>query len=218
MEKFKQDNDFSENYKQDSSLVELSQSKICEEGVLQSNSTVYLENVNQPETKTDTLISNQEELEVVQPLKSKDTFRGGLLLVWGCGEFGQHGHGHTEDVLSGDALVSPLWLGQERMVVEVACGSSHTLVLTDDNKIYSWGNSNSGQLGMGNTETSPHPRPLHLGVSSGTKLAGVTCGTRHSIIWTQDGDCFSFGNNYSGQLGYDFGKPDYKENQLQLLV
>lgn len=130
MEKFKQDNDFSENYKQDSSLVELSQSKICEEGVLQSNSTVYLENVNQPETKTDTLISNQEELEVVQPLKSKDTFRGGLLLVWGCGEFGQHGHGHTEDVLSGDALVSPLWLGQERMVVEVACGSSHTLVLT----------------------------------------------------------------------------------------
>jgi len=67
---------------------------------------------------------------------------------------------------------------------------------------------------MGNTETSPHPRPLHLGVSSGTKLAGVTCGTRHSIIWTQDGDCFSFGNNYSGQLGYDFGKPDYKENQV----
>lgn len=84
----------------------------------------------------------------------------------------------------------------------------------DDNKVYSWGNSNSGQLGVGTTETSPHPRPLHISVSSGTKLRGITCGTRHSFVWTQDGDCFSFGNNYSAQLGYDFRKPDFKENQV----
>ena len=84
--------------------------------------------------------------------------------------------------------------------------------------MYSWGNSNSGQLGMGDTETNPQPRPLHLGVSSGTKITGITCGTRHSFIWTQDGDCFSFGNNYSGQLGYDFRKPDFKENQVWNLL
>ena len=83
--------------------------------------------------------------------------------------------------------------------------------------IYSWGNSNSGQLGMGNTETNPHPRALHLAVSSGTKMKGIACGTRHSFVWTQQGDCFSFGNNYSAQLGYDFRKPDYKENQVCLL-
>ena len=88
------------------------------------------------------------------------------------------------------------------------------LSLLDDNKVYSWGNSNSGQLGVGTTETSPHPRPLHIGVSLGTKLRGITCGTRHSFVWTQDGDCFSFGNNYSAQLGYDFRKPDFKENQV----
>ena len=57
-------------------------------------------------------------------------FERGVLLVWGCGEFGQHGHGHTEDVPKSDALGFPLWLGQDRMVVEVACGSSHTLVVT----------------------------------------------------------------------------------------
>ena len=84
--------------------------------------------------------------------------------------------------------------------------------------IYSWGNSNSGQLGMGNTETNPHPRALHLAVSSGTKMKGIACGTRHSFVWTQQGDCFSFGNNYSAQLGYDFRKPDYKENQVCLLI
>ena len=67
---------------------------------------------------------------------------------------------------------------------------------------------------MGNSETNLQPRVLHLAVSSGTKLAGIACGTRHSFIWTQQGDCFSFGNNYSGQLGYDFRKPDFKENQV----
>lgn len=66
----------------------------------------------------------------IQTLQPNDTFSSGLLLVWGCGEFGQHGHGHKRDVHCADALGSPLWLGQDRMVLRVACGSSHTLVLT----------------------------------------------------------------------------------------
>ena len=99
--------------------------------MLQDNSDLENE-----ESQTDDFITNYDEVlpvlpEIIgQPLESKRTFNGGLLIVWGCGEFGQHGHGHSEDVTCGDAVGSPLWLGQERMVVEVACGSSHTLVLT----------------------------------------------------------------------------------------
>ena len=66
----------------------------------------------------------------IQTLQPNDTFSSGLLLVWGCGEFGQHGHGHKRDVHRADALGSPLWFGQDRMVLKVACGSSHTLALT----------------------------------------------------------------------------------------
>lgn len=102
--------------------------------MLQNNSV--LENGTQPreETETDDLIfSDGEEpplecVPVLRPLPS--TVDGGLLIVWGCGEFGQHGHGHSEDVPCCDAVGSPVWLGQERMVVEVACGSSHTMILT----------------------------------------------------------------------------------------
>ena len=104
--------------------------------MLQNNSV--LENGTQPkeETQTDDLILSDswqpavEHEPVIPPISPKDTFDGGLLMVWGCGEFGQHGHGHSEDVPCCDAIGSPVWLGQERMVVEVACGSSHTLVLT----------------------------------------------------------------------------------------
>ena len=104
--------------------------------MLQSNS--FVENESQTEGENDDLITNQacqEELPeliifIERPPSKLCTFEGGLLIVWGCGEFGQHGHGHCEDVPIGDALGSPLWLGQDRMVAEVACGSSHTMVLT----------------------------------------------------------------------------------------
>lgn len=104
--------------------------------MLQNDSV--LENATQPreETQTDDLILSAsgepavEHVPLIPPISPKDTFDGGLLIVWGCGEFGQHGHGHSEDVPCCDAIGSPVWLGQERMVVEVACGSSHTLILT----------------------------------------------------------------------------------------
>ena len=85
----------------------------------------------------------------------------------------------------------------------------------DDNRIFSWGNSNSGQLGIGDTKTTVQPHLVQLGVTPGTRIKGVTCGTRHTFIWTEQGECFSFGNNFSAQLGYDFQKPDFKENQVR---
>ena len=119
--------------KQDCSVVEVPQTN--KDNVLQINSNISVEDNGETEVPTaDELVCNVEE----QTLHSKSTVCGGLLLVWGCGEFGQHGHGHTEDVLSADALGSPLWLGQDRMVLEVACGSSHTLVLTGQQSIQSY--------------------------------------------------------------------------------
>ena len=54
----------------------------------------------------------------------------GLLLVWGCGEFGQHGHRHQNDVPISAGSMNHLILGQDSIVALVACGSSHTIVVT----------------------------------------------------------------------------------------
>ena len=89
---------------------------------------------------------------------------------------------------------------------------------TDDNRIYSWGNGNSGQLGIGQTKTLFQPHLVHLGVSLGTRVKSVACGTRHTFVWTEEGECYSFGNNFSAQLGYDFRKPDFKNNQVKILI
>lgn len=45
-------------------------------------------------------------------------------------------------------------------------------------------------------------------------IVGVACGSRHSFLWTDAGQACSFGNNFYAQLGYDFQRADFKENQV----
>ena len=47
-----------------------------------------------------------------------------------------------------------------------------------------------------------------------TQIKGMACGARHSFFWTTDGQCYSFGNNFNAQLGYNFSKTDFKDNQV----
>ncbi|KAG5841068.1 hypothetical protein ANANG_G00195650 [Anguilla anguilla] len=90
-----------------------------------------------------------------------------------------------------------------------------------DNRIFTWGNGSSGQLGNGERDMRDRPSEVFLppggsGADGGraAEVAGVACGSRHTFIWTPSGEAFSFGNNFYAQLGHDFRKMDFKENQL----
>ena len=58
------------------------------------------------------------------------------LLSWGCGEFGQHGHGHTEDVLPGQAYLENFYrcCGMDVRIKAISCGGSHTVIITGEIK------------------------------------------------------------------------------------
>lgn len=47
-------------------------------------------------------------------------------------------------------------------MVQVACGSrdAQTLCLTDDGKVYSWGDGDFGKLGRGGSEGCSLPKPI----------------------------------------------------------
>jgi hypothetical protein len=45
-------------------------------------------------------------------------------------------------------------------IVQVECGSKHTIVLTRDNQLYAIGRNTEGQLGMGEVEQKPDPTPV----------------------------------------------------------
>lgn len=80
-----------------------------------------------------------------QILSSAAISANGTLYTWGRGNYGRLGHGKSTDC-SVPTIVSAL-NGQH--VVRVACGSgdSHTLCVTNQGRVYSWGDGDYGKLG-----------------------------------------------------------------------
>ena len=75
----------------------------------------------------------------------------------------------------------------------------HTLAISEDGKVFSWGSSSEGQLGHGMCEPSHIPR-LILSLE-GIKIVQVECGWNHSLCLSADGRVFAFGNGDEGKLG-----------------
>lgn len=75
------------------------------------------------------------------------------MFAWGSTVHGELGLGGIED----EQILAPRlleWVAAD-VVVEVACGDNHTLLLTKDGKVYSCGNNDYGQLG----HEQPRKRP-----------------------------------------------------------
>ena len=83
--------------------------------------------------------------------------------------------------------------------VSIACGTSHTVFLTNDGKVYSCGTNGNGQLGLGNTTGQTTPQPIST-LNSFT-ISAIACGHSHTVFLTNDGKVYSCGNNGSGELG-----------------
>mmetsp|Transcript_24527 Transcript_24527/g.30586 ORF Transcript_24527/g.30586 Transcript_24527/m.30586 type:complete len:215 (+) Transcript_24527:282-926(+) len=81
-----------------------------------------------------------------------------------------------------------------KKIVSVACGDKHTVCVTEDGAVYSWGNGRSGALGHSNTENSAEPKRVE-GLSN---IVRVDCGTDHTIALDSKGKLHSFGSNTYG--------------------
>jgi alpha-tubulin suppressor-like RCC1 family protein len=70
--------------------------------------------------------------------------KDGKVLMMGFGKYGELGHGNTETCKT-PTVVEAL---TNHHVVHVACGWKHTLCLTDQSSVLSWGDNSYGQLGV----------------------------------------------------------------------
>ncbi|XP_036789395.1 probable E3 ubiquitin-protein ligase HERC3 isoform X2 [Oncorhynchus mykiss] len=87
-----------------------------------------------------------------------------------------------------------------RQVTQVACGDQHSILLTQDGQVFTWGQNTSGQLGLGWGEPSDmSPKPLKS--LSGIPLVQITAGGEHSFALSLSGAVFGWGKNTAGQLG-----------------
>ncbi|KFW83777.1 Protein RCC2, partial [Manacus vitellinus] len=87
---------------------------------------------------------------------------------------------------------------QVRSVVSGPC-AAHSLLITSEGKLWSWGRNEKGQLGHGDTKRVEAPKLIE--VLGGESIVLAACGRNHTLALTESGSVFAFGENKMGQLG-----------------
>ena len=93
---------------------------------------------------------------------------------------------------------------------DIQLGQHQSLILTNKNKLYSFGQNNYGQLGLGDNDDRYIPTLLDFEFDG--KPVDIQMGDYHSIIFTDTDKVYSFGRNIDGQLG--LGDTEDKNNPM----
>ena len=79
----------------------------------------------------------------------------------------------------------------------MACGHEHTITLSDDGTIHSFGENSKGQLGLGHSNDVSLPTPI----PNLPQINQISCGGYFTVFVDHEGFMWSFGYNNCGQLG-----------------
>ncbi|XP_044262446.1 E3 ubiquitin-protein ligase HERC2 isoform X2 [Tribolium madens] len=155
--------------------------------------------------------TTKEEPTLIQALKGKDIIdiecggtysaaisANGALYTWGRGNYGRLGHGTAEDCLT-PTMISAL---SDEHIIKVACGSfyAHTLCITLQGKVYSWGDGDYGKLGRGGSDGSKLPRLVEK--LQNVKIVQVCCGAQFSVALSEEGHVYTWGKGEGWKLGH----------------
>ena len=111
---------------------------------------------------------------------------GLAVFTWGRGEDGQLGLGDTSDQDEPTYVDALRGVG----VRQIACGSGHTVVLSTEGEVYTWGRGDDGRLGHGDNGWKYVPRITRS--LAGQVVTQVTCGSYHTAAVTGNGDLYTW--------------------------
>lgn len=114
----------------------------------------------------------------------------GTLWAWGLNSSGQLGNGTTTN------SILPIQIGTNNDWAKVDTGFAFTIALkTIDGAVYTWGNNNDGQLGIGSNAVSLSRNLIAYNTTT------ISAGGKVGLTLKSEGTLYSWGNNVSGQLG-----------------
>ncbi|KAL0973198.1 hypothetical protein UPYG_G00200190 [Umbra pygmaea] len=121
----------------------------------------------------------------------------GIIMTFGSGSNGCLGHGNFNDVTQ-PKIVEAL-LGYE--LVQLSCGASHVLAVTNDREVFSWGRGDNGRLGLDTQDSHNAPQQVYL--PAGLEAQRVLCGVDCSMVISTQNHILACGSNRFNKLGLD---------------
>ena len=78
----------------------------------------------------------------------------------GCDSHGQLGHAREKHASNEACVVLPKSLSFDILIAQVACGASHTLLLSAKGEVFGFGSNEFGQLGLNDRQLDCATAPL----------------------------------------------------------
>lgn len=128
---------------------------------------------------------------------------GSEVFSWGNGANYQLGTG-TAGIQKLPCRVDVL---QGLNVIATAAAKFHSVALTADGKLYSWGFGRGGRLGHSDFDVHSGqaavitPRLVSCGLGT-RQVKSIAVAKHHTVVATNGGDVYTWGSNREGQLGY----------------
>ncbi|MCW1925976.1 choice-of-anchor D domain-containing protein [Luteolibacter arcticus] len=152
-----------------------------------------------PIIMTGALASQQVTQVFTSSSRSHAITADGKVYSWGYNADGQIGDG-TKIYRKEPVAVNMSGALSGKVVTTLAISIAHTLALTSEGKVYSWGNNYTGQLGLGDTTDRTTPQ-LVQGALAGKTITSIAAAFSHSVALASDGTLYAWGSNYNGILG-----------------
>ncbi|KTG13251.1 hypothetical protein cypCar_00022227 [Cyprinus carpio] len=119
----------------------------------------------------------------------------GAVKACGKGSYGRLGLGDSNN----QSMPKKLVLEPPRTMRKVSSSKGsdgHTLAVTAEGEVFSWGDGDYGKLGHGNSATQKYPKIIQ-GPLLGKVVVCVSAGYRHSAAVTNDGELYTWGEGHS---------------------
>ena len=151
--------------------------------------------------------------------KSYAITENGDYYSWGINDEGQVGNGtNGEDKEVSEPIKIDVVPGQDDNIKPIKTNYEEynaSFAITQQGEVYSWGNNDSGKLGLGK-DGNPIKKPEKVNLS-GEKVIYADFAS-HSFILTDQGNLYFFGDNSNGQLGNGDSGDDAYQSSPVLIV
>ncbi|XP_064397834.1 uncharacterized protein LOC135344542 isoform X2 [Halichondria panicea] len=106
----------------------------------------------------------------------------------------------------------------EDTIIQMSCGSFHSLLLTSAGGVHSWGSNQHGQLG--HTHMAELAQPKKISGFDAQKVITIAAGDEFSLVIDENGQVWTWGRGDRGQLGLQsdpppLGEPRERSNQIR---
>lgn len=184
---------------------------------------------------------NKEELNIaladIEKIKSGEFHTAILtkdnkIYSFGKNTFGQLGLGHNDIVLF-PTLIDYFTKKQRVIIWKIALGGEHTLALSKNNELFSWGLNIFGQLGLNSTtntnvptrvekirsyrrneQTNVAEKEVTKNIPDDDPIVEIAAGAQHSLILVASNHIFSCGFSKNSCLGYFTKDEDPLESMI----